>query len=132
MKFLIWAGTGFAALAWTVMIAITASLANWLAGSTDKAVGGLQAISQWPVPAWAGLWIDPALLAPIKAATVWAMDLLITATPWLAPLMAWVAPLLWVIWAVVMILLVMLAVAGHFLVGRLRSAKFGSSNGSSR
>ena len=44
MKFLIWTGTGLVALLWTLAIAVMASLANWLAGSTDQAVGGLQAI----------------------------------------------------------------------------------------
>lgn len=122
MKILMWAGTGLVAVLWTLMIAVMASLANWLAGSADQAAGGLQAISQWPVPAWAALWIDPALLEPVKAIMVWGMDLLVTATPWLTPLLAWVAPLLWVVWAVVMLSLLAIAIGGHFLIGKLRPA----------
>lgn len=119
MKLLMWAGTGLVALLWTLMIAIMASLANWLAGSADQTAGGLQAISQWPVPAWLALWVDPALLEPIKAMVVWGMDLLVTAGPWLTPLLDWVAPLLWVVWAMVMLLLLAIAVGGHLLVGKL-------------
>ncbi len=122
MKLLMWAGTALVPLLWTLMVATMASLANWLAGSADQAVGGLQAISQWPTPAWLALWLDPALLEPVKAMMVWGMDLLVTATPWLTPLLAWVAPLLWVVWAVVMLLLLVMVVGGHLLVGRLRPA----------
>jgi hypothetical protein len=120
MKILIWAGVALVALLWTLMIAIMASLAHWLAGSTDQAVGGLQAISQWPIPAWLSLWVDPAMLEPIKAMTVWGIDLLVTATPWIEPFLAWVAPLLWVVWALVMLVLLVIAVGGHFVVGKLR------------
>ena len=122
MKLLMWAGTGVVALLWTLMIAIMASLATWLVGSSDQAVGGLQAISQWPVPAWLALWVDPALLEPLKALVVEGMDLLVTATPWLTPLLAWIAPLLWVVWALVMVLLLAIAVVGHLLVGKWRPA----------
>lgn len=121
MKFLIWMGTGLVALLWTVTIAVMASLANWLAGSTDQAVGGLQAISQWPMPAWLSVWVDPAWLEPIKAMMVWALDLLTVATPWLAPVLGWLAPLLWFVWAVVMLLLLAIASGGHLLAAKLRS-----------
>ena len=120
MKALLWTGTGLVALLWTLVVAVVASLANWVVGSADQAVGGLQTMSQWPVPAWVSLWMDPALLEPIKAMVAWGMDALVTATPWLTPVLAWVAPLLWVVWAIVMLLLVVLAVGGHLLVGKLR------------
>ncbi|MBA3058797.1 MAG: hypothetical protein KJ614_15070 [Gammaproteobacteria bacterium] len=119
MKALLWTGTGLVALLWTLMVAIMASLANWLVGSADQAVGGLQTMSQWPMPAWLSLWMDPALLEPIKAMVVWGMDALATATPWLTPLLAWVAPLLWVVWALVMLLLIVIAVGGHLLASKL-------------
>ena len=85
-------------------------------------MGGLQTLSQWPMPAWVALWVDPALLEPIKAMMVWGLDLLVTATPWLTPLLAWVAPLLWIVWAVVMLLLLVAAVGGHWLLGKLSPA----------
>ena len=69
MKLLIWAGAVVVALLWTGMIAVMASLATWLVGSADQAVGGLQAISQWPMPAWLALWVDPALLERLAEAT---------------------------------------------------------------
>lgn len=122
MKLLLWGGAGLVALLWTLMIAVVASLATWLAGSADQAVGGLQAISQWPTPAWLAVWMDPALLEPFRAMAVWVMDLLATSAPWLTPMLGWVAPMLWVLWAMVMLLLLVIAVGGHYLVGKLRPA----------
>lgn len=122
MKLLIWAGVTLVALLWTLTIAVMASLAQWLTGSADQAVGGLQSLSQWPMPAWVALWVDPALLEPIKGLMTWSLDLLVTATPWLTPLLAWVAPLLWVLWAIVMLLLLVGAVGGQWLLGKLRPA----------
>ena len=120
MKLLIWAGTLLVAVFWTLTIALTASLSNWLATSSDKAVGGLQTITQWPTPPWLALWVDPALLAPLKDLVVWSVNLLVMAGPWLTPLLDWVAPLLWVVWAVVMLLLLAVAGGAHFFVGKLR------------
>ena len=120
MKLLLWAVIGLVAVFWTLMIAVSASLASWLAGSSDIAAAKLEAIAQWPAPAWLALWLDPALLQPIKDMTVWGMNLLVTATPWLTPLLDWIAPLLWVVWAVVMLMLLALAVGGHLLVGKLK------------
>ena len=122
MKLLMWAGAVVVALLWTGMIAVMASLATWLVGSADQTVGGLQAISQWPMPAWLAVWVDPALLEPIKAMVAGGMDLLVTATPWLTPLLGWIAPFLWVVWALVMVLLLAMAVVGHLLLGKLRPA----------
>ena len=123
MKLLLWIGVGLVALFWTLMVAVSASLASWLAASAGQAVGQLEAIRQWPVPAWLSLWLDPVLLQPIKDMTVWGMSILVTATPWLTPVLDWIAPLLWVVWAVVMLMLLVLAIVGHFLVGKLQPAK---------
>jgi hypothetical protein len=40
--------------------------------------------------------------------------------PWITPLLDWVAPLLWVIWAFGMVGLVVLAAVGLLLIGRMR------------
>jgi hypothetical protein len=120
MKVLIWASAGLFALCWTLLIAVMASLTNWLAGSADQAAGSLKAISQWPVPSWISLYVDPALVAPMKSLIAESMNVLVAATPWLTPLLAWVAPLLWVVWALVMLLVVTVALGGQFVARRLR------------
>lgn len=43
---------------------------------------------------------------------VWGLDLLVNPLPWLTPFLGWVSPLLWVVWAVVMLLLLAIAAGG--------------------
>jgi len=120
MKILLALGTALIALLWTVFIAVSAALADWLAGQGGQLQGGMQALTQWPMPAWIGLWLDPALAETLRASVVWAAEALTAFMPWVVPLLEWVAPLLWVIWAIGVALLMALAGVGLFLIGRLQ------------
>ena len=120
MKILLASVVALIALLWTVMIAVSAALTDWLAGQSGQLQVGVQALTQWPMPAWIGLWLDPALAETLRASAVWAVEVLTAFMPWVVPLLEWVAPLLWVIWAIGMALLVTLAGIGLFLIGRLR------------
>ena len=120
MKIALSAGTALIALLWTAFIAVWAALADWLASQGGQLQGGVQALAQWTLPAWIGRWVDPALADTLRTAVVWSVEALIAFMPWIVPLLAWVAPLLWVIWAIGMAMLVALAAAGCVLIGRLR------------
>ncbi len=120
MKIIFASGTALIAILWTVFIAVSAALAEWLAGQGGQLQGGMQAITQWPMPAWIGLWLDPALAETLRASVVWSVGALTAFMPWIVPLLAWVAPLLWVVWAIGMVILVVLAGLGLLLISRLR------------
>jgi hypothetical protein len=120
MKILFALGTALIALLWTAFIAVSAALADWLAGQGGQLQGGMQALAQWPMPAWIGLWLDPALAEALRASVVWTVEALTAFMPWIVPLLDWVAPLLWVIWAIGMVILVVLAGLGLLLISRLR------------
>ena len=120
MKILFASGTALIALLWTVFIAVSAALADWLAGQGGQLQGGMQALAQWPMPPWIGLWLDPALAEALRASVVWTVEALTAFMPWIVPLLEWVAPLLWVIWAIGMVILVVLAGLGLLLISRLR------------
>jgi hypothetical protein len=120
MKILFASGTALLALLWTLFIAVSAALADWLAGQGGQLQGGMQALAQWPMPPWIGLWLDPALAEALRASVVWTVEALTAFMPWIMPLLEWVAPLLWVIWALGMAMLVALAGVGLFLISRLR------------
>ena len=120
MKILFASGTALIALLWTLFIAVSAALADWLAGQGGQLQGGMQALAQWPMPPWIGLWLDPALAEALRASVVWTVEALTAFMPWIMPLLEWVAPLLWVIWALGMAMLVALAGVGLFLISRLR------------
>lgn len=123
MKIALALGTATLALLWTGFIALSAALADWLAGQGGQLQGGLQALAQWPLPPWIALWTDPAAAEAIRATIVWSVEMLAALMPWITPLLDWVAPLLWVVWAFGMVGLVVLAVVGLLLIGRMRKRR---------
>jgi hypothetical protein len=120
MKIALAIGTAFLALLWTGFIALSAALANWVAGQGVDLQGGLQTIAQWPLPPWIALWTDAGTAEAVRASIVWSVEMLGAVMPWITPLLDWVAPLLWVIWAFGMVALVVLAAVGLLLIGRMR------------
>ena len=119
MKILIWAVTGLLLLMWTGVIAISTAVVTWFAGlSTDPAQRGVQAIGELRVPEWVGIWMPPALLESVKASTSSLLDSTVAAVSWLMPMMAWLNPVLWVVWGMVAILMLALASGLHLLLGR--------------
>lgn len=120
MKIVLALGTALLAIFWTVFIAICAALADWLAGQGGQLQGGLQTITQLPMPPWIALWVDPALAETVRASVIWSIEVITALMPWIVPLLEWIAPLLWVIWGFGMFALVVLAVIGLLVIGRLR------------
>ena len=123
MKTLIWSLTALMAAAWTGFIALAHQLAGWLlaaidAGSLQGAAGTVGGLALPPVPAWLEPWIDTASLAALQSFAVSLVEWLGVVLPSGDALMAWVGPLLWIGWALVLV--PMLAIAGllHWLVGR--------------
>jgi hypothetical protein len=117
VKTLLWILTAIAAALWTVPIALLASLTNWLAGSTGQVADGMQAVSTWPLPDWFIQWLNPQWVEPIKAFMAKGVDVLIAFGPWMGSVLEWAAPLLWIVWALGMLLLLMLAGIGGMLIG---------------
>jgi hypothetical protein len=66
------------------------------------------------------LWTDAGTAEAVRATIVWSVEMLAAVMPWITPLLDWVAPLLWVIWAFGMVGLVVLAAVGLLLIGRRR------------
>jgi hypothetical protein len=119
MKLLIWGVTGFLAMLWTGAAAMLAAAVNWLAASSaDPAIRGAQAMVQWPVPEWLAVWMPPGVIEPLKASISELLGSVVTATTWIAPMLGWLSPVIWVIWALVLALMLVLAGGAHLLVGR--------------
>lgn len=118
MAILLWALALVLALVWTGGMALMASLANWLAGAGDQVVGAVQTVAEWPLPAWAQLWMDPAWVDAVRAALTWSIDATAAYAPWLFSAVGWLAPLLWAVWGLGMFLLLVATVVGHVLLRR--------------
>lgn len=124
MKILLWSVALVFALVWTACIALLASVANWVAGAGDQVVGAAQRVAEWSAPAWAAVWMDLAWLDGVRAALTWTIDALTHYAPWLFGALGWVAPLLWGLWVLGMLVLLAVAAVGQVLLGRVpRSAE---------
>ena len=118
MKILLWLTVGVVGAFWTAGFALLASLAQWLAGAGQQVAGAVQQVAEWPVPGWMAIWANPAWMEAMRAALTSTLDSSATYVPWLFSALGWVAPLLWILWGLGMLLLLLLAVAGHGLIRR--------------
>ena len=119
MKLLIWILTAFVALLWTGAAAMLSAAVNWLAASSaDPAIRGAQAMAQWPLPDWLAVWLPPGVIEPLKASISELLGSVVTATSWIEPMLGWLSPVIWVIWALVLALMLVLAGGAHLLAGR--------------
>jgi hypothetical protein len=121
MKFLIWTAFALLAIFWTGTALISVELTEWLATTvgTSQVTDVAASVGQWPVPAWLALWVDPAWIEAIQASWLQVMGWLGASGPAaLGSVLSWLIPLIWVVWGVVLLLMLLAATAGHFLVGR--------------
>lgn len=124
MRLLLWVGVGLVALFWTGLVAIGAQLSDWLAGAvaSGQAVEVARTAADWPVPAWLGLWVDPAWVQQLQAAWAdvfaWVSAALPVTAGMAGSVLGWVAPLLWLVWGVVLVCMLVLAGGLHWLIGR--------------
>lgn len=118
MKILIWIVTGFLVLLWTGTVALLTAAVNWLSTSGDPAARGVQAMGQWPAPEWLAVWIPPAVMEQLKVSVTGLLDMLVSATSWIGPMLGWVSPVLWVVWGLVLVLMLALAGGVHLLVAK--------------
>ncbi len=123
MKPLVWGIVALLAVLWSAGIAVLASASGWLARSADQAAGSVKDLSGLTLPPWVEAWLDPTWREALVALATWSQEVLAWVTPWIGPVLEWVAPLLWVFWGIGMVLLLLLAVGGQFLIGRMRPAR---------
>lgn len=122
MRTVVWIVFGVLAATWTVVALLGVELAQWLAQAvaSGRAADLGQAAAQWPIPAWVGAWIDPALIAWIQDVVLWAIAALRDAGPAVGAAIGWVVPLIWLGWGLGFALLLLLAGGAHLLAGRAR------------
>lgn len=122
MKLLIWAVAALLALFWTLGAWAAAALLGWAAGLPspgDTAELG-RIVTAWPIPAWVTLWIDPTALHALLGGVVWTLDQLQQGWPGVRSALGWLVPLTWIVWGIGLSMLLLLALLGQWLVGRLQ------------
>ncbi|MBB4845458.1 hypothetical protein HNP55_004008 [Paucibacter oligotrophus] len=123
MKIAVWIVFALLSALWTGGALLVIALSEWAAqllASGDAAAVGTAA-AQWPVPAWVSLWLDPASIKLAQEAVLWALSAGRDVLPMLGSAMGWLEPLIWLLWLLGMVLMLVLAIAGHLLLGRLPS-----------
>lgn len=121
MKILIWVITAVIALLGSLLVAVTASAVGWLSDNMAGGADWVKQLAQVPVPAWLSSLLDPAMVEWVRTASVGAISAVATGLPWVAPMLGWIVPVLWVVWVIVLICLLVLASGLNYAVGRRRS-----------
>lgn len=113
----------FLAGLWTAFVAASVALIGWAVSALGSGRAGELATgaADWPVPTWMDLWIDPAVLKAMQTAGLAMAQWLAEGRSNLSGVMDWFTPLMWMGWGVVLVLLLVVAVALHWLVGRLQN-----------
>jgi hypothetical protein len=109
---------------WTGGALLLAELTDWtarqLASGGTAAMG--QVLADWPIPAWAAVWVDAAWIEAAQSALSAALQGLEGSLPMLGSLVGWIKPVIWVMWGLGVVVLMLLAGGGHLLLGRMRPA----------
>jgi hypothetical protein len=121
MKIVIWAVTVVIALLGTLLVAVMAFTVGWLSDNMAGSADWVKQLAQVPVPAWLSLFLDPAMVEWVRTASAGVITAVASSLPWLAPMLGWVVPVLWVVWLIVLICLLALAGGLHYAVGRRRN-----------
>ena len=125
MKIALWIVFSLIAALWTGTVLVSAELTSWLATTvaSGQARDVIDNVGQWPMPAWLSLWIDPAWVQGLQAPWVQVMGWLGQSGQALGGVVTWLIPLIWVVWGVLMLVMLVIALAGHLLIGKFsRSA----------
>lgn len=117
-----WVVFALLALLWTGGAALTAWAVEWMAqaladGGAAQAAGELAAL---PVPPWIAPWADPALVQAVQSALAWSVEAAQGALPLAASAAGWLVPLVWVVWALGLVVLLAAAGGAHLLLRKLR------------
>ena len=118
MMLLIWSGFVLGALVWTVSAVAVSALLYWGAGllASGEAAQLSLMVTSLPVPIWLTYWVDIEAIHAAFDAIAWTLDSAQQTLPWLGMLLTWMLPLTWLLWAVGVGLMLLLAFGAQLLL----------------
>ena len=131
MKIAVWVVFVLLAGLWTSLAAVSVQLIQWLATSaaSGQVTDAAMLAGQQQLPGLLAVWLDPALLQGLQSSWLFAMQWTAQVLPSVGGLVGWVAPIIWVVCGLGMLVLLVVAMLGHWAVGRLASNARSNSNG---
>ena len=122
MKTLIWTLFAAATLLWTLAAWIGASLIEFTLPllASDPVLSSGRVLTEWPVPPWLAVWIDPAWLKAAQGGLAWTLDVLQGAGPGLRGAADIFVPVVWVAWGLGLALMSVTALVFHQISGHTR------------
>lgn len=119
---IVWTLFALFALLWSGTAALSAQLLDW--GLAHLPLNGadewIASLRQWPLPEWLALFTDPEGVRQWRLALIGFVQWITGLLPGLG---AWLSVLLWIIWALGLALLLVLAILGHWLAGLLQAPR---------
>jgi hypothetical protein len=120
MKILVWSLCAVLALLWTGPAALVAQATRWIASglASGQIKDFASGAAQWPKPEGLPAWTDPQWIEVAQSAVIAALSFFAELSPYLSSMMAWMVPLVWVLWGIGLIFLVGLGGGAHWLIRR--------------
>ena len=120
MMHFVWSGFALGALVWTGCAVAVSALLYLGAGllASGEAAQLSQMVTSLPVPAWLTYWVDIEAIHAAFDGIAWTLDAAQQTLPWLGKLLTWMLPLTWLLWAVGVGLMLLLAFAVQLLLHR--------------
>lgn len=114
MKTAVWLLCLVLATLWTGFAFLAAEAMQWIANglAAGQISDPIVLATQWPLPAW----IDPVWQDFAQSMLASALSLMGEVMPFVSSAMSWVAPLIWAIWGLGILVLLALAGTAHFLM----------------
>jgi hypothetical protein len=126
MRIIIWSLFALAMLLWTGTALIAVHFVDWTVqtfGNTLPTAQELGAVAEAiPLPAWLAVWVDPAWAQIFQAGFGNFIEVVSQSAPFLASAISWLSPLIWGIWGLGVLVLLIAAALGHWLLGTLKKS----------
>ncbi|PPE69346.1 hypothetical protein IS481_15235 [Caldimonas thermodepolymerans] len=120
----LWIVFAVSALLWTGGTVLLSVLTRWLARAvaSGEVESFGRSVAQWPVPDWVAAWIDPAVVQAAQRGVLWLAETSRNWLPWAGTALDWLVPLIWVVWALGLLGMLLVAAGVHLLARRLGMA----------
>jgi hypothetical protein len=118
MKLLIWSSFVLLTFLWTAFAAIAVNVSDWVMGLLANGGSLADPVAALNLPAWLALWVPAEMVTAIQGTITGTWTWLEPWLPGASTLGSIMSFLIWLSWGVGAVILLGLAIAGHWFVTR--------------